>query len=133
MHVLEVHESAPTKREKKRRKVEALRRRVEAERATSTGAWPRYSGELKQVVVALADEPGWSMASTSKAVGLACSVVQRWSRKALPQAGTPELQRVEVVTATDVQTRTFEIEFASGARVVGLTWCEVTSLVRGDR
>jgi|SRR5690606_33906581 len=118
---------------KKQRKVEALRRRVEAERAASTGVWARYSEDLKQDVVALAGEPGWSLASASKAVGLACSIVQRWSRKAHLQAGTPKLQRVEVVTATAVQTRTFELEFASGARVAGLTWSEVTSLVRGDR
>ncbi len=118
---------------KKQSKVEALRRRVETERAASTGVWPRYSEKLKRDVVALADEPGWSLARASKAVGLACSIVQRWSRKAHLQAGTPKLQRVEVVTAADVQTRTFELEFASGARIVGLTWSEVTSLIRGDR
>jgi transposase-like protein len=118
---------------KKRHKAEALRRRVEAERAASTGVWPRYSEELKRDVVALANEPGWSLARASKAAGLACSIVQRWSRKAHVQAGTPRLQRVKVVTAANVQTRTFALEFASGARVAGLTWSEVTSLVRGDR
>ncbi len=78
-------------------KAEVLKRRVRAERAASPGTWPQYSQQLKRDVLALARAPGWSVARASKAVGLAGSVVQRWSKKADVRGGTAKLQQVELV------------------------------------
>ena len=112
---------------------EALRRRIEVERAASARGRPRYSEELKDAVLTLVAQPGWSVGRVSGAVGLAEAVIYRWSRRRGKRMASPKLTRVKVVLDAPAETRTFSIELATGAKIVGLTWSEVAMLVRGER
>lgn len=114
-------------------KVQALRRQVEAKRAASKGGRPRYPEELKEAVLALVAEPGWGATRVSAAVGLAESIIYRWSRSRGRRKTSSKLWRVEVVPEARTEARTFDVELAAGAKIVGLTWSEVTMLVRGER
>jgi transposase-like protein len=122
-------------------RVEVLRRQVEQERSASKNGRVHYSTELRRSILVLVKQPTWGFSRVSKALGLAPSVVYRWSklqgaprdrtRKAQRAASAPKLKQVKIVAMADVGARTFELVFPSGAKVTALTWDELSSLVRG--
>jgi len=119
----------------KKQQVEALRREVEVARAV--GGQPRYSVELRRGVVALLRDPEWGPSRVSRELGLAESILHRWAkgkpvRKSRP-SGVGTLTKVDVVANSGGVSKTYELTFASGAKVAGLTWDEISSLVRGGR
>jgi transposase-like protein len=124
-------------------RVDALRRQVEQERSASKSARVHYSMELRRSILALVKPPKWGFSRVSKALGLAPSVVYRWSklqgaprdraRNAQLAASAPKLKQVKIVATADVGARTFELVFPSGAKVTALTWDELSSLVRGNQ
>lgn len=124
-------------------RVEALRRQVEQERSASKSGRVHYSTELRQSILAVVNQPTWGVSRVSKALGLAPSVIYRWSKlqgaprertqKAQRAAPALKLKRVKIVATADVGPRTFELMFPSGAKVTALTWNELSSLVRGNQ
>lgn len=118
--------------------VVALRRQVEQERSAGLRGKRAYSAELKRRVMALVRQAGWGPARVSRELGLAESVLYRWSRQApsrssrVSKSTRVKLTRVEVVSPRE-SARTFALEFASGAKVVGLTLEELSVLLGSKR
>jgi hypothetical protein len=112
----------------KNHNLKALRRRIGQEREHAGTQRVRYSDGLKRDVLALLALPEWSRDGLAKALGLAPSVVYRWSDRrrhseariaAQKRSG---LRRVEVVQEARSETAgTLELELSCGAKVRGLT------------
>jgi transposase-like protein len=123
-------------------RVEALRRQVEQERSASKSGRAHYSAELRRSILALVKQPSWGTLRVGKALGLAPSVIYRWSKlqraphhraEGAKRASISKLKRVTIVATTDAGARTFELVFPSGAKITTLTWSEVSALARGDQ
>lgn len=120
-------------------KISTLRQQVESERAASTNSKVRYSEDLKQQVLALLKTPEWGPTRLSRALGLACSIITRWStldrerrrpHNAPKQHSHPEMTKVAIVETPAVDA--FELEFPGGARVRGVTLQQLIQLTRGQ-
>jgi transposase-like protein len=99
----------------------ALRRRIERERKAAGASRVRFSEGLRRDVVALAKRPGWSRDRVARALGLAPSLLYRWSTSpggasAPKKKSRSKLSRVRVVAPSSVDLDgKLELEFRCGA------------------
>jgi transposase-like protein len=117
----------------------ALRRLIEKERALGLAGKRAYSGSLKQRVLLLMKQDGWGPARVSRELGLASSVLYRWLRqrrerqRVVRKPSARRIQLAEVEIVAERGTRSFDLEFASGAKVTGLSLDDLKKLVGGGR
>jgi len=110
--------------------IEALRRRVETERAATKSGRVKFSPELKQDIVALVGHPDWGPTRVTRALSLSDSALHRWRQEA---SGKPEPKMTPVVVTPDKdksETR-LVLEFPNGAKVSGLKLQDLERLLGG--
>lgn len=119
--------------------VESLRVRVGRERQVSGKQRVRFSEALKQDVTRFALATGWGIDRCAEALGLSRTGLHRWVRGERPRR-KPHLQparrRLVETEVTEepraVATDGLELRFPSGARITGLTFEQLRSLVVGQ-
>ena len=106
----------------------ALRARIKQERKNAAGSRVRYSDQLRAAVVGFATDSGLSRAQVARALSLSETVVSKWLQKSA--ASTPRLDHVRIV-ADDAspERQGLVLEFPNGARLVGLSLDDVSSLL----
>lgn len=113
--------------------IEALRRRLEAERAArKNGGRNLFSDALRAEVVALLEHPDWGPTKVKQALKLSNSLLYRWRREARA-SGTPQMKRVTVTETPSSPASQLTLELPNGARVYGLTLPDVVTLMWGKR
>ena len=117
----------------------ALRRQIAEERARGLRGKRSYSASLKRRVMSLARQEDWGPARVCRELELASSVLYRWSRQAEaePKVRRPGRQRAKLtkveIVSDPAPARSFELEFACGAKVTGLSLADLARLLGGDR
>lgn len=122
---------------KKSNAVRALRRRIEREREGAKPRRVRFSDEVRQEVLGLLARPEWSQERLAEALGVAPSMLYRWTRQSQPHVeggvakrARARLRRVQVVEPAQPESAgSLELELRSGAKVCGLTLEQVARLL----
>jgi len=110
-------------------KVQALRRRVNAERRTAGDKRVRFSDGLKADVLEALERLGWGQERLGNAVGISPSVLGYWASKRPTRGGVGRLRKVRVAAEPPASSRSIDLVFPGGARVSGLTMADLAQLV----
>ena len=121
--------------------IEALRRRIEAERAACAPNRVKYSDGIRREVLSQMKRMGWGANRMGNELGVACSVLSRWVQLADDRGRRPrsrssrsrKMVKVALLGGVSPAGEGFVLEFPSGAKVSGLSYEQVKDLTRGPQ